>query len=66
MAKINVSVQDEKLSKTLIDSIKKYIRKTPENSAKIIFLDELAITGGPLEDKICDAIGKKLISEILK
>lgn len=69
MSKITIAIPDPLLDKNLIDSIKEYIRKNPIPPRPdggvdgIIFFEEFAINGGPLEDKICETIKKKRLTK---
>jgi hypothetical protein len=58
---LNIPISDPLFDKKLMDSIKEYVGKNPPDAGSIIFIEELSINGGELEDKICETIkGKRL------
>jgi hypothetical protein len=60
---ISIPIPDPLLDKKLMDSIKEYVEKNPipppPDGGSIIYLEEFAINGGEIEDKICESIKRK-------
>lgn len=59
MNRITIPIPDSKLDSNLKNSIKEYLNSNPPSKGGIIFLEEFAINGGPIEDKICETIKKR-------
>jgi hypothetical protein len=59
---ISIPVPDPFLDKNIIDSIKEYVKNNPIPPAPdggMIYFEEFAINGGPIEDKICENVRNK-------
>lgn len=59
MSKITIPIPESKLDSNLKNSIKEYLNSNTPSKGGIIFLDEFAINGGPIEDKICENVRNK-------